>query len=84
MDTQTITVFYDNEPIMCELCNINEKSNGNMCILDICKHQYHIKCLIKNCKKECPKCNISINDIRLSIAIAFQKNNVNDLIQSLL
>jgi hypothetical protein len=82
-DTQTITVYYDNESITCQLCNINEKSNGSMCILDTCKHQYHIKCLIQNCKKECPKCNIAINDIRLSIAIAFQKHNTSELLDVL-
>lgn len=72
---------------ICELCHTAD--HNKMVSLDMCKHKYHICCLIdhivdKNLSSiRCPKCGISIIDIRLSIAVSFKRNNIQELIQSL-
>ena len=81
---QNIEVIYTNDIVKCSLCNKEEQSNGKICIMKDCNHHYHIKCIINyvviNNKKNCPICQKKFDDIRISIAVAFQKNSLTELV----
>jgi hypothetical protein len=84
--SQTISVIKD-EGAICNICNLNTfMPNNDMLSLNDCKHTYHTSCLIEHvCKngKECPICKKKIDDIRLSVAVAFQRHSINELIECL-
>ncbi len=85
--SQGIEVIYSNETVKCLICNKEEKSNGKMFIMKNCKHHYHISCILDHViykDKLCPVCHNSFDDIRISIATAFRKNNLQELIDVLL
>ncbi len=83
---QNIEVIYTNDIVKCSLCNKEEQSNGKICVMSNCKHHYHISCIIDHViykDKLCPICHNSFDDIRISIAIAFKKNSLTELIDVL-
>lgn len=86
MSDQTLTVIYNDEISQCEYCNKQEASNGSIVSLDECKHTFHICCLIHHSSEhgiKCPICNTKINDMRLSIAVSFKRNSLQELISTL-
>jgi hypothetical protein len=86
LESQTISVIQDEETI-CNICNLSAIISSNaMLSLNDCKHAYHTSCLIEYaCKngKECPMCKKKIDDIRLSVAVAFERQSTNELIECL-
>lgn len=83
---QSVTVVYTDDVLQCGICSESHQSNGKMIILDNCNHTFDLSCLIQYAsynKIKCPICGIAINDIRLSIAVAFQKNSLTELVKCL-
>lgn len=78
----SITVVEETGGIICGLWDEDSHATRDIISLDNCGHIYHIKCIIKYAEKhriECPKCKYKLNDIRLSIALAFKKNSLCEL-----
>lgn len=83
----SLTVEYNDDIIQCQQCRIQECSHGKICKVNDCGHTFHITYMIKYAshnRLECPLCKNKVDDIRLSIAIAFQKQNHQELIQILI
>ena len=87
MSIQGITVDYTDAELCCQICNCRSCSNGSMITTDDCNHTFHVSCLIDHISKHknmiCPKCCKDVYDIRLSLAVAYKHNDVNEFIDAL-
>ena len=87
MSTQWLDVDYDDNVILCQLCNKYSQSNGNIATMHVCKHAFHISCLIdyeqERCNMSCPCCHEPYADIRLSLTVSFQKQDIDLFISNL-
>ncbi len=88
MAAQGITVEYENKQMYCMSCDQHDVSDGKMAYLNDCKHTYHISCLIDYASANnichCPQCKVDIQDIRLSLAIAYNQQDTQKFINALL
>jgi hypothetical protein len=84
---QGITVEYEKRQLQCLACRQKDISQGQMVYLDHCKHTFHICCLIDyGCLHgiQCPECKEKVEDIRLSLAVAYKKQDTLQFIHELL
>ena len=82
---QGITVIGCDGKAVCEMCGGHQKTARDMLELNECKHVFHIRCFLEHaCAHDkdirCPTCNAGVYDIRLSVARAFGRNSVTELI----
>ena len=87
LSCQGLDVIYTNDIIRCQLCHCIAESNGNMTMMQHCKHSYHIKCLIEYCSNNsmiCPECSMKFDDIRISLAVAYSKNDTQSFLDVLM
>lgn len=82
MQMQTISVEYSDKLISCQLCN------GNYIYMNNCNHSFHVLCLINDAylsaKMLCPCCNLPYNDLRLSLAVAYKKQDTQLFLKTLI
>lgn len=77
-----IVIDHDHEAV-CQLCSGHQEKLRVMMILDECEHLFHMKCFLKHaCAHHisCPICNAGVYDIRLSVARAFDRNSLTELV----
>ncbi len=88
MQMQTISVEYSDKLISCQLCNLCSESNGNYIYMNNCNHSFHVLCLINDAylsaKMLCPCCNLPYNDLRLSLAVAYKKQDTQLFLKTLI
>jgi hypothetical protein len=86
LTNQSLDVIYDKDITRCLLCHCVEESCGAMAEMSECKHTYHISCLIDyacvNAMK-CPECNNKFYDLRLSLAVAYKREDTQSFINIL-
>jgi hypothetical protein len=84
MVIQGITVDYTNNLLTCQLCNKHAPSHGGMLQMDKCGHIYHIQCIIHAIDEkhdndvnvmQCPCCQHKFQDTRLTLAIAYKRQD---------
>jgi hypothetical protein len=88
MSSQSIIVDYSDIVVTCELCQESNMCKGNIIKMEKCHHIFDISCLINYacCKNKflCPICIYPYEDIRISLAVAYKKQNTQEFIEALL
>jgi hypothetical protein len=83
---QELNVIYDNDITRCHICHCVHESNGCMISMSACKHTFHISCLIDYVNIDtmfCPECNEVFTDIRLSLAVACKRGDIQSFVNIL-
>ena len=81
-----MNVIYEADYNRCQICHCVDESNGKFVCLSHCKHTYHITCLIdysSNNSMKCPECNPKFYDVRLSLAVAYNRSDTQGFINVL-
>jgi hypothetical protein len=88
MSSQSIIVDYSDTVVTCELCQESNMCKGTIIKMEKCHHIFDISCLISYaCEKHnylCPICAYAYDDIRVSLAVAYKKQNTQEFIEALL
>lgn len=88
MSSQSIIVDYTDVIATCELCQDSNMCKGTIIKMEKCHHIFDISCLINYvCEQNnylCPICLQPYYDIRVSLAVAYKKQDTQEFIQALL